>query len=181
MNRVLLPVLLLLCTGCFYEYPIAEPSRAITDDAIVGLWRVPEGQDLTESEFVILALPRQQYLVTMVIDPEERNPQPPDEPCEHAITGWAVAQTQFLAYIVEVDGRRFLTLQTACGEAGYAFARYWIRGDTARFMTPGEEGDLDTPEAAARVPALLGDEYPDTIVAYRVQRRSLPVDWPDSQ
>lgn len=31
------------------------------------------------------------------------------------------------------------------------------------------------------VPVLLGDEFPDTIVACRVQRRSLPIDWGSSQ
>jgi hypothetical protein len=46
-------------------------------------------------------------------------------------------------------------------------------------VTPASDDDTESPEAAAAVPAILGDEFPDTVIAYRVQRRSLPVDWPD--
>jgi hypothetical protein len=185
-SATLASLALLLLGACTYDFPLADASQAVSDDQLVGIWHLPDfpmADDSGSAELLLLPLPRNQYLLTFTVSsPDTEEPKADASPCERAFRGWAVLQGYYIAYLTELDGARFLNLQAVCEDEKFAFARYWIRGDTARFVTVDDlQGPFaNSAEVAAAVRARLEDPalYADTIVAYRVSRRTISVAWP---
>jgi len=176
----------LLLGGCTYEYPLADAEAAIADDELVGIWHLPEAGDLENADVMFLPMHSGRYLLTFAASkPEAPGSDPGSKLCEQAMVGWGLAQGHMVAHVTELGGARFLNLEFVCGDEGYALARYWIRGDTARFVTvdnlKGPFGSSE--EVAAAVRSRLDDPelYGDTILAYRVPKRTNPVTVPGTR
>jgi len=184
MTRIALAAAFLLpMAACTYEHPLTAADPAVTDDQLVGLWHVPELADLGSADFMVLPLRGGRYLLTLAATgPEAPELRPDARTCERALQGWELAQLYFIVHVSDLEGARFLNLESVCGDEGYVFARYWVRGDTLRFTTVDNlEGSFESSaEIAAAVRARLDDPqlYGDTIPAYRAARRTVSVAWP---
>jgi len=174
---------LLLLGACTYSYPLTDADPAVTDDQLVGIWHIPDGGDSTSSDVMLLPLSSGRYLATIAQqDADEPLLKADAKPCERTLLAWGVAQVYYVAHVSDLDGARFLNLESVCGDAGYAFARYWINGDTLRLALVDDlEGDFgSTADIAAAVRSRLNDSrlYGDTVVAYRTARRTVSVSRP---